>query len=68
VAVAYLPGSLDVLVWNDGVLANGNGSVRGHGLIGMQERVSLYGGRLEVGSEGGGAYRVHARIPLESGT
>ena len=37
----------------------------GHGLIGMRERVGLYGGVLETGPVFPGGYRVHARFPLE---
>lgn len=36
----------------------------GQGLIGMQERLALYGGRLEAGHSPGGGFRVHALIPL----
>jgi signal transduction histidine kinase len=43
-----------------------NGRV-GHGLIGMRERVSLYGGSLTTGAASGGGFRVHARIPLDEG-
>jgi signal transduction histidine kinase len=32
----------------------------GKGLVGMQERVRLYGGRLETGARPGGGFRVHA--------
>ena len=35
----------------------------GHGLMGMQERLALYGGQLHAGS-GGGGFTVHAAIPL----
>jgi signal transduction histidine kinase len=40
----------------------------GHGLLGMRERVMLYGGTLRTGPRPGGGYRVHARIPIEVGT
>jgi signal transduction histidine kinase len=37
----------------------------GHGLVGMQERVALYGGALQVGPRPGGGFAVHAVIPVE---
>jgi signal transduction histidine kinase len=37
----------------------------GHGLVGMRERVGLYGGILRTGARTGGGYRVYARIPVE---
>jgi signal transduction histidine kinase len=65
--VGYRSTALEVEVVDDG-----NGDVRrqprraaGHGLIGMRERVALYGGRLEAGPRAnGGGFRVHAEIPL----
>jgi signal transduction histidine kinase len=36
----------------------------GHGLIGMRERVDLFGGSLETGERPGGGFVVRARIPL----
>jgi signal transduction histidine kinase len=39
-------------------------AVIGHGLLGMRERVMLYGGTLRTGPRPGGGYRVHARIPI----
>ena len=45
-----------------GVAENGAGG--GHGLLGMRERVALYGGELETVPAEGGGYRVRARLPL----
>jgi signal transduction histidine kinase len=37
----------------------------GHGLLGLRERVAVYGGDLDARRRLGGGYRVRARIPLE---
>jgi signal transduction histidine kinase len=36
----------------------------GHGLIGMRERVAVFGGQLSAGSLPGGGFRVAARLPM----
>ena len=67
VLLRYAPRSLEVAVCDDGrgpVARNGSGSDAGHGLIGMRERVALYGGRLQTGPRAGGGFEVHARLPL----
>jgi signal transduction histidine kinase len=36
----------------------------GHGLVGMRERVKLYGGELDAGPADGGGWRVRATLPM----
>ena len=37
----------------------------GHGLVGMRERVRMYGGELHAGRRDGGGFEVSVRLPLE---
>jgi signal transduction histidine kinase len=63
VLVCYHPGELELEVSDDGRgPTDGSG---GHGLVGMRERVALYGGVLEAGRRDGGGYRLHARLRFE---
>ena len=43
----------------------GRAGSNGHGLVGMRERVALYGGDLRIGPRSGGGFEVRARFPLE---
>ncbi len=56
---------MELEVADDGA-ASGKGDGSGQGLIGMRERVALYGGALESGRRDGGGYIVRARLPLAS--
>jgi signal transduction histidine kinase len=62
-------GSLLIDVVDDGLgaTATSDPSRRGRGLIGMRERVALFGGELRAGPRTEGGFGVHARIPLEAG-
>jgi signal transduction histidine kinase len=64
VVVRYGEGEVEVEVADDGrgpQEANGSG----HGLVGMRERVALYGGELNAGLREGGGYAVRARLPFD---
>jgi signal transduction histidine kinase len=63
VLVNYGDGYLEVTVKDDGH-GVGNGDGGGHGLVGMRERVSVYGGELDAGPQPGGGYRLRAKLPL----
>ena len=63
VTVNYRPGVIDIEVTNAGAVA-GPEAPGGHGLVGMRERVALYGGTFEAGPVPGGGWRVRAGIPL----
>jgi signal transduction histidine kinase len=64
VAVRYQSEALDLEITDDGrAHPNGTG---GHGLIGMRERVTLYGGQLDAAPRPHGGYRVRAHLPLHT--
>ena len=64
VAVRYAPEALDLEITDDGRPAANGGS--GHGLIGMRERVALYGGQLDAGPRPQGGFTIHAHLPLQA--
>ena len=45
---------------------NGNGTGTHHGIVGMRERVALYGGSLSVGARPEGGFLVSARFPFDA--
>jgi signal transduction histidine kinase len=66
VTVRYEPSNVVVEVLDNGVsAANGTPTDSGgHGLVGMRERVALYGGELEAGAREEGGFAVRARLPV----
>ncbi len=69
VILRYLPDALEVQVSDNGVGGVPPAEHGGHGLIGMRERVALFGGELTAGPRPEGGYAVVARIPTSgSGT
>ncbi|MBB5996422.1 sensor histidine kinase [Streptomonospora salina] len=73
VSVRYGPRAVDVAVVDEGGAGGRGGGTEGappssdepgHGLVGMRERVSLYGGEFDAGPRSGGGFEVRTRIPL----
>jgi signal transduction histidine kinase len=62
VLVRYGAGDIEITVSDNGQGA-GRGDGGGHGLVGMRERVTVYGGELEAGPQTEGGYRLRARLP-----
>jgi signal transduction histidine kinase len=65
VVIRYGENGVEVEVMDDGVGAtNGSRADGGHGLVGMRERVALYGGSLEAGPRDGGGFVLRAQLPV----
>lgn len=67
VRVTFTTGALELEISDTGrgrALSDGDTDAPGQGLVGMRERLGLYGGELETGRASGGGFRVRARIPL----
>ncbi|HMG30588.1 MAG TPA: sensor histidine kinase [Jiangellaceae bacterium] len=67
VTLNYSPDELVVQVADEGhgLAAALGGDRQGHGLLGMRERVALYGGSLHVGPRDGGGFEVRAHLPYD---
>jgi signal transduction histidine kinase len=65
VSVSIEDGSVRVEVCNDGPVVRLENRA-GHGLIGMRERVAMYGGTFSAGPREAGGFLVSATIPLPS--
>jgi signal transduction histidine kinase len=63
VVVRYADGRVELSVIDDGT-GDGGGDSGGHGLVGMRERVSVYGGELEAGPRPDGGFALRATLPV----
>jgi signal transduction histidine kinase len=66
ITVRHDPGAIGIEVCDDGRGNAANGSP-GHGLVGIRERVGLYGGTVELVDRPGGGTRLAALLPLTPG-
>jgi signal transduction histidine kinase len=79
VMLDYHPARLEITVDDDGAgqsgaarsaisvgIGNESTADRGHGLVGVQERVGLYGGAMSREVSPTGGFRLRATLPLET--
>ncbi len=67
VTLRYRPGELQIEVHDDGSgVTPTNGS--GHGLVGVRERVKIYGGEMSAGPATEGGFVLSTSLPLGSDT
>ena len=63
VTVRYRPDELQLEVRDDGVGAARNDGL-GHGLVGIRERVKIYGGEMSAGTANGRGFVLSTRLPI----
>jgi signal transduction histidine kinase len=63
VTVRYRPGEVQLEVRDNGVGSSTSDGL-GHGLVGIRERVKIFGGEMTAGSANGGGFVLNTRLPL----
>jgi signal transduction histidine kinase len=63
VIVRYEPHALQLEVRDDG-LGSTTSDGLGHGLVGIRERVKIYGGEMSAGAANGGGFVLSTRLPI----
>jgi signal transduction histidine kinase len=67
ITLRWQPTELEIEVADDGPGPPTNPNGAGHGMIGMRERASLYGGSIRIEPGAARGFRVLARLPIEPG-
>jgi signal transduction histidine kinase len=65
VTVRYQPNELQLEIRDDGI-GSATSDGLGHGLVGIRERVKIYGGEMTAGSVNGGGFVLSTRLPLRA--
>ncbi len=65
VHIGYRPAALEIRVDDDGTATVDAPPSPGVGLLGMRERVTALGGRLDAAPRADGGFRVEAELPVE---
>jgi signal transduction histidine kinase len=63
VTVRYKPDEVEIQVRDNGQGTSTSDGL-GHGLVGVRERVKIYGGEMSAGKENGGGFVLSTRLPL----
>jgi signal transduction histidine kinase len=63
VTVRYGPDELEIEIRDNG-LGSSTTDGLGHGLVGVRERVKIYGGEMSAGTANGGGFVLSTRLPL----
>jgi signal transduction histidine kinase len=63
VTVRYQPDQVQLEVRDDGI-GSATSDGLGHGLVGMRERVKIYGGEMSAGTANGGGFVLSTRLPV----
>jgi signal transduction histidine kinase len=63
VTVRYALDELQIEVRDNGVGSSTTDGL-GHGLVGVRERVKIYGGEMSAGAANGGGFVLSTRLPL----
>jgi signal transduction histidine kinase len=64
VTFRYRPDELEIEVRDNGVGSTTTDGL-GHGLVGVRERVKIYGGEMDAGAVNGGGFVLSTRFPLD---
>jgi signal transduction histidine kinase len=64
VHVRFGANSLELEIADDGAGRAADPAGGGHGLVGMRERVALYGGRFDAGRRASGGFSVRVLLPI----
>jgi signal transduction histidine kinase len=68
VELRYGPNDVDLEIVDDGSTTSLGLPGSGNGLVGMRERVGMFGGSFEANRRIGGGFRVAAHFPIAGGT
>jgi signal transduction histidine kinase len=67
VTVRYTGGGVELEIADSGCGPSASPG-NGHGLVGMRERVTMFGGELQTGPSGLGGFEIRARLPVTQPT